>query len=119
MEDLSKVDPDKVSHKVKVLDKEIKAGLKLKDTMLGIVSVEVLAVLELVAASVHHNKTLTTNKAVLKVTLGTLKAVTMVVSIPTRGNRDTGNKQMLDWGNQCFPNIFFLASSLPDFVVSC
>jgi len=49
-EGLSKVGPDKVNHKVKVPDKEIKVDLKVKVTMLGIASVEVLAVPELVVA---------------------------------------------------------------------
>lgn len=100
VEDRYKVGPDKASHKVKVLDKEIKADLKLKDIMLGIALVEVSVVLELVLASVHRSKIPITNKAVLKVTLGTLKAEMMAAFIPTRGNRDIGNKQVLGLGNQ-------------------
>lgn len=92
VEDRYKVDLDKANHKVKVLDKEIKVDLKVKDTMEVIVSVEVLVVLESVPALVRHNKILTISKEDLKVTSGTLKAGMMVASTPTRGSRDTGSK---------------------------
>jgi len=100
VEDRSKADLDKVNPKVRVPDKEIKAVLKPKDTTGRIASAEEESVVqELVVASVDRSKITITSKEDPKVTLGTLKAGMMAASIPTRGNRDTGN-EFRAWGNR-------------------